>query len=559
MFQLESRGMKDLIKRLKPDRFDDIIALVALFRPGPLQSGAVDDYIDRKHGRKRVDYPHPAMEPVLSTTYGVMLYQEQVMQSAQVLAGFSLGQADLLRRAMGKKKPEEMAKVRAEFLDGCREHGVDEQLANDIFDLMEKFSGYAFNKSHSATYALVSFQTAWLKAHYPAEFMAATLSADMQNIDKVVTLVDEVRRMGLELTPPSVNRSQYRFTGEGRRVIYGLGAVRGVGEGPVEALVEARNAGGPFTSLADFCRRVDARRANRRVLEALIRSGAMDELAGGDGDEHIDVVRARLAAELPDALQSAEQAARDDALGMTDMFGGVDAPPPPPPSRMAVQPLSRRERLEGEKETLGLYLTGHPIEEYLPDISQICAGDIAGLRPEKGSQLVAGLVVSMRVMRSRRGGDLCFLVIDDRSARMEASVFTETFESYRSKIAKDAILLFEGEVQPDDYTGEPKLRVEKVFTMDEARARFSRGVLLDLCMDSVTPDLPARLKSCLEPHRQNGAGCPVAVLYQAGDGEAGARGRITLGPDWHVRPSDDLLARLRSEFGDERVKLTYAR
>ena len=558
VFQLESRGMKDLIKRLKPDRFDDIIALVALFRPGPLQSGAVDDYIDRKHGRKRVDYPHPAMEPVLSTTYGVMLYQEQVMQSAQVLAGFSLGQADLLRRAMGKKKPEEMAKVRAEFLDGCRERGVDEQLANDIFDLMEKFSGYAFNKSHSATYALVSFQTAWLKAHYPAEFMAATLSADMQNIDKVVTLVDEVRRMGLELTPPSVNHSQYRFTGRDRRVIYGLGAVRGVGEGPVEALVAAREADGPFVSLADFCRRVDAKRANRRVLEALIRSGAMDELAGGDGDEHIDLVRARLAAELPDALQSAEQAARDAALGMTDMFGGVEAPPPPPPSRMAVQPLSRRERLEGEKETLGLYLTGHPIEEYLPDITQICASDIAGLRPEKGNQLVAGLVVSMRVMRSRRGGDLCFVVIDDRSARMEASVFTEAFDNYRSKIAKDAILLFEGEVQPDDYTGEPKLRVEKVFTMDEARARFSRGVLLDLCMDAVTPDLPARLKSCLEPHRHDGAGCPVAVLYQAGDGEAGARGRITLGPDWHVRPSDDLLARLRSEFGDERVRLTYA-
>jgi DNA polymerase-3 subunit alpha len=561
VFQLESRGMKDLIKRLVPDRFDDIIALVALFRPGPLQSGAVDDYIDRKHGRRRVEYPHPAMEPVLSTTYGVMLYQEQVMQSAQALAGFSLGQADLLRRAMGKKKPEEMAKVRAQFLEGCAEQGVDDTLANEIFDLMEKFSGYAFNKSHSATYALVSFQTAWLKAHYPAEFMAATLSADMQNIDKVVTLVDEVRRMGLELKPPSVNRSQYRFTGEGRQVIYGLGAVRGVGEGPVEALVAAREADGPFVSITDFCRRVDPKRANRRVLEALIRSGAMDDLADNAGDATSDEIRARLAAELSDALHSAEQAARDDALGMIDMFGGVDEPVAPPPSRAVVPPLTRRERLEGEKETLGLYLTGHPIEEYLPDISQICRSDIAGLRAEKGSQLVAGLVVSMRVMRSRRGGDLCFLLIDDRSARMEASVFTEAFEAYRGKIAKDAILLLEGEVQPDDYTGEPKLKVEKVFTMDEARARFSRAVLVDLCTDSVTPDLPARLRSCLEPHRQNGAGCPVSVLYQtAADSAAGcgARGQITLGPDWRVRPSDDLLARLRSEFGDERVRLSYA-
>ncbi|MFM8354258.1 MAG: DNA polymerase III subunit alpha, partial [Gammaproteobacteria bacterium] len=244
VFQLESRGMKDLIRRLVPDRFDDIVALVALFRPGPLQSGAVDDYINRKHGREPVVYPHPDTAPVLAPTYGVMLYQEQVMQMAQVLAGFSLGQADLLRRAMGKKKPEEMAKVRAQFLAGCSAREVDGRLAGDLFDLMEKFAGYAFNKSHSATYALVSFQTAWLKAHYPAEFMAATLSADMQNIDKVVTLVDEARRMGLELLPPSVNRSEFRFSGAGGRVIYGLGAVRGVGEGPVEALVAARTQGG---------------------------------------------------------------------------------------------------------------------------------------------------------------------------------------------------------------------------------------------------------------------------------------------------------------------------
>ncbi len=556
VFQLESRGMKDLIRRLKPDRFDDIIALVALFRPGPLQSGAVDDYIDRKHGRKPVVYPHPDMEPVLSSTYGVMLYQEQVMQSAQVLAGFTLGQADLLRRAMGKKKPEEMAKVREQFLHGTGERGIDAKIAGEIFDLMEKFSGYAFNKSHSATYALVSFQTAWLKAHHPAEFMAATLSADMQNIDKVVTLVDEVRSMKLVLEPPSVNRSQYRFTGRDGRVIYGLGAVRGVGEGPVAALAEARETGGPFRSLSDFCRRVDAKKANKRVLEALIRSGAMDDFAAED--ESRDQVRARLAAELGDALQGAEQAARNDALGMTDMFGGMHEPVAAPAARLQVTPLTQRERLEGEKETLGLYLTGHPIEEYLPDLRQICPNDIARLRAEKGNQLIAGLVVSMRVMRSRRGGDLCFLVLDDRSARIEASVFTDAFEANRGKIAKDAILLFEGEVQPDDYTGALKLKVENVYTMEEARARYGRALLLDLCAHSAPRDLPARLKRCLEPHRHNGVGCPVTVLYQTGDGGVGARGRIVLGPEWRVRPSDDLLARLRSEFGDERVKLAYA-
>ena len=557
VFQLESRGMKDLIRRLLPDRFDDIIALVALFRPGPLQSGAVDDYINRKHGRERVAYPHADVEPVLSTTYGVMLYQEQVMQIAQVLAGFSLGQADLLRRAMGKKKPEEMAKVRQQFLDGTGERGVDADLANQIFDLMEKFSGYAFNKSHSATYALVSFQTAWLKAHYPAEFMAATLSADMQNIDKVVTLVDEVRRMGLDLKPPSVNHSEYRFSGRDGEVIYGLGAVRGVGEGPVAALVAAREAAGPFTSLTDFCRRVDAKKANRRVLEALLRSGAMDDFA--EPGETIDAVRARLAAELADALQGAEQAARDESLGMTDMFGGMDTVIAAPPSRAAVAPLSRRERLEGEKETLGLYLTGHPIEEYLPELRQICPNDIAGLRAEGSLQLVAGLVVSVRTMRSRRGGDLCFLVIDDRSGRLEATLFTDAFEANRAKIAKDVVLLLQGEVQPDDYSGALKLKVEQVFTMAEARLRFGRALLVDLCAQNLSRDLPARLKRCLEPHRSRATGCPVALLCQTGEEQGQkARGRILLGPDWQVNPSDDLLARLRSEFGDERVTLSYA-
>jgi DNA polymerase-3 subunit alpha len=556
VFQLESRGMKDLIRRLLPDRFDDIIALVALFRPGPLQSGAVDDYINRKHRRERVSYPHPDMAEVLASTYGVMLYQEQVMKTAQVLAGFSLGQADLLRRAMGKKKPEEMAKVRQQFLTGANEHGVDERLANEIFDLMEKFSGYAFNKSHSATYALVSFQTAWLKAHHPAEFMAATLSADMQNIDKVVTLVDEVRRMKLGLEPPSVNRSQYRFTGRDGEVIYGLGAVRGVGEGPVAALVASREAEGPFRDLADFCCRVDAKKANRRVVEALIRSGAMDAFAE-DGESR-DAVRARLLAELPDAMLGAEQAARDDALGLMDMFGGVETAAKASPARVRVTPLTRRERLEGEKETLGLYLTGHPIEEYLGEIRQICPNEIAELRAERGSQLVAGLVVSARTLRSRRGGDLCFLVLDDRSARIEASIFPDVYDTCRGRIAKDAILILEGDVQPDDYSGELKLKVEKVYTMEEARARFSRALVLDLCAQAASADLPTRLRSCLEPHRQNGAGCPVAVLYQTEAGAARARARIVLGPDWQVKPSDDLLARLRSEFGEERVSLSYA-
>ncbi|MBX3706573.1 MAG: DNA polymerase III subunit alpha [Pseudomonadales bacterium] len=560
VFQLESRGMKDLIRRLAPDRFDDIVALVALFRPGPLQSGAVDDYINRKHGREPVVYPHPDTASVLAPTYGVMLYQEQVMKIAQVLAGFSLGQADLLRRAMGKKKPEEMAKVRAQFLEGASRHGVAASVAGEIFDLMEKFAGYAFNKSHSATYALISLQTAWLKAHYPAEFMAATLSADMQNIDKVVTLVDEVRRMGLTLLPPSVNRSRFRFTGADGQVIYGLGAVRGVGEGPVAALEDARTEQGPFLDLADFCRRVDARKANRRVLEALIRSGAMDEFAFPDED--LNQVRARLMAELPDALQGAEQAARDTAAGIADLFGGVETAVADRPRRRDVEPLSTRERLEAEKESLGLYLTGHPIEDYLGELGHICATSIAGLRPRRGNQLVAGLVMSTRVMRARRGGDLCFLSIDDRSGRIEASLFSDAYEAARAKIAKDAILVFEGEVQQDDFTGAQKLKVERVYTMEEARRRFGNGLLVDLSAvpePHVLADLPTRLRACLEPHRAASSGCSVELVYQtpARDGVR-ARGRIRLGPDWQVTPSDELILRLREEFGAERVMLSYA-
>jgi len=561
IFQLESRGMKDLIWRLQPDSFNDIIALVALFRPGPLQSGAVDDYIARKHGRAAITYPHPKMSTVLENTYGVMLYQEQVMQTAQVLAGFSLGQADLLRRAMGKKKPEEMANVREQFVDGATERGVDAALSQQIFDLMEKFSGYAFNKSHSATYALVSFQTAWLKTHYPAQFMAATLSADMQNTDKVVTLVDEVRRMGLPLGPPSVNHSQFRFSARDGSVVYGLGAVRGVGEGPVAALVEAREAHGAFTSLADFCRRVDAKKANRRVLEALIRAGAMDDVYAADSDSEgrdIDEVRARLMAGLADALHGAGQAARDSALGMSDMFGGIEeAGQVRRPE--SVPKLEKSERLEGEKSALGLYLTGHPIEDYLGEIRQFCQCNIAGLKADKRTQTLAGLVVSSRTMRSRRGDAMAFIIVDDRSGRIEVSLFPEVYEAEKHKIAKDAVLVLEGEVGPDDHTGALKMRAQRVHTMEEARRRFARGLVIDCSSRAVRADFSARLRACLEPHRGPGGGCTVSVMYQTANANgAVARGRIVLGPQWGVNPSDDLLRALRSQFGEARVSLDYA-
>ena len=310
--------MKELVKRLKPDRFEDLIALVALFRPGPLQSGMVDDFIERKHGRAPARYQHPALEPILAPTYGVILYQEQVMQIAQVLAGYSLGAADLLRRAMGKKKPGEMAKQRAVFIDGAAGRGVDAALAGVIFDLMEKFAGYGFNKSHSAAYALLSYQTAWLKAHHPAAFMAAVLSADMDHTDKIVSLIDECRRMGIPILAPHVNDSEHAFTvAEGGAIRYGLGAIKGAGRSAIEALGEARAAQGPFRDLFDLTRRVDQRRLNRRVVEALARAGALDRLGPS---------RAAILASLDTALQSAEQRLRDRTAGQVDLFGFPQGP-----------------------------------------------------------------------------------------------------------------------------------------------------------------------------------------------------------------------------------------
>ena len=552
IFQLESRGMKELIRRLLPENIDDIIALVALFRPGPLESGAVDDYINRKHGTEAVSFPHPSLEPVLESTFGVVLYQEQVMQIAQVLAGFSLGQADLLRRAMGKKKASEMAKVRKQFLVGTAENDVSAGLANEIFDLMEKFAGYAFNKSHSATYAIVSFQTAWLKSRYPAHFMAANLSADMQSIDRVVILVDEVRRMKMSLLPPGVNISEFRFSVKGDAVIYGLGAVRGVGEGPVSAIVEAR-AQGPYLDLADFCRRVDNKKANKRVLLALISSGAMDEFALAD--ETLNQTRARLLATLPLAVQGAEQVARDQAVGITDLFGGIESQAAAQDCEVKIiaKPLTTLERLSGEKDTLGLYLTGHPIESYEKELGNFCRSKIKELRASKNTQWVAGMVISNRVMKNKRGSSMAFLVLDDRSARLEVSLFSDAFQNYVHKVAKDELLVIEGEIQSDERNGGISLRASQVLTMDEARQKFSRGLALDFTASQLPDNFNQKLKEILQPYQVPGATCPIAILYKAQE----AQGKISLGPEWHVKVSQQLLFDLEESFGDEKVSLNY--
>ncbi|WP_097460262.1 DNA polymerase III subunit alpha [Mangrovitalea sediminis] len=551
VFQLESRGMKDLIRRLQPDCLEDMIALVALFRPGPLQSGMVDDFIDRKHGKAPISYPHPdfqypGLKPVLEPTYGVILYQEQVMQIAQVMAGYTLGGADLLRRAMGKKKPEEMAKQKAFFIEGCEKNNIDRKLAENIFDLVEKFAGYGFNKSHSAAYALVSYQTLWLKAHYPAEFMAAVLTADMQNTDKVVTLIEDCRQQNLDLVLPDVNMSEYTFTvnREGQ-IVYGLGAIKGLGEGPVHSLVEARKAGGPFTDLFDFCNRVDLRKVNKRAIEALIRGGALDKLGPR---------RSWLMASIEKAVHQADQNSRNENAGIIDMFGDVvetteNGDPYADVSHL--REWSERERLQGEKDTLGLYLTGHPFDEYEKEVRKFASNAIANLKPGKGSQRVVGLVVAIRVLKNKRGQTMAIATLDDRSARIEVTLFSEAYMESREVLRKDAVVVIEGEVSHDDYSGSLKVRANAVYAVAEARQRFSRGLRVSVDASQFGNGFLGELVEVLKPYRAEA--CPVSVEYRCDK----ARTLIQLGSDWRVQPEDDLLTGLRHLLGDERVTLVY--
>ncbi|GKW50744.1 DNA polymerase III subunit alpha [Halomonas sp. NCCP-2165] len=553
VFQLESRGMKELIKRLQPDSLEDMIALVALFRPGPLQSGMVDDFINRKHGRAEISYPHPDyqhewLKPVLEPTYGIILYQEQVMQIAQVLAGYSLGQADMLRRAMGKKKPEEMAKQRVGFMEGCAANGIDKDLAGNIFDLVEKFAGYGFNKSHSAAYGLVSYQTAWLKAHYPGPFMAAVMSTEMDNLDKVVPLIEECRNLRLTVTPPDVNVGTYKFTVDTEgRVVYGLGAIRGVGEGPIGAIVEAREAEGPFQDLFDFCRRVDPKRMNKRTLEALIRSGALDNLGPN---------RAVLAAALDDALKAAAQTQANQNLGMMDMFGEAFVDEAEGGDVYAdyrgVREWTDKERLGGEKETLGLYLTGHPIDEYEQELKRFVATRIGDLRPSREPQRIAGLVVGVRTMKSKRGDTMAFLTLDDRTGRIEASLFGELYDQLRGQIEADQVLIIEGEVSSDDYSGGLRLRGKEVTPMVAARTRYAQAVELRIDGQRANGGLIRSLEASLEPYR-SAEGLPVRLHYR----NARAGGWLELAEAWRVAPSDELLIALREVEGQDGVGLSY--
>ncbi|WAG16680.1 DNA polymerase III subunit alpha [Aeromonas hydrophila] len=551
VFQLESRGMKDLIKRLQPDCFEDMIALVALFRPGPLQSGMVDNFIERKHGKEAISYPdekwqHESLKPILEPTYGIILYQEQVMQIAQTLAGYTLGGADMLRRAMGKKKPEEMAKQRAGFEEGAVKNGVDGELAMKIFDLVEKFAGYGFNKSHSAAYALVSYQTLWLKTHFPAEFMAAVMTADMDNTDKIVTLVDECQRMGLTVIPPDVNTGRYRFSvNEDGHIVYGIGAVKGVGEGPIDAILEARDRDGPFRDLFDFCNRVDIKKLNKRVMEKLILSGAMDRLG-----PH----RAALMATLEEAMRAAEQHAKAQAVGQVDMFGVLTEEIDDVKKAFANVPhWPDKMWLEGERETLGLYLTGHPINQYSGELRRYTSGRLCDLHPTSRDTVTtaAGLVIAARSMVTKRGNKMGIFTLDDRSGRLDVTLFSEALEKYEELMQKDRILVVSGQVSFDDFSGGLKMSARELLDINDARERFARAIRISLDEQQIDDRFFPRLCEILEPAR---AGvCPVQVNYR----RPGSRVRLTLGTEWRVTPTDQLIDDLRVLLGRERVELVF--
>ena len=547
VFQLESDGMRKLIKRLEPDKFDDLVALVALFRPGPLDSGMVDDFIDRKKGKAQVRYIHPALEPVLKPTYGVILYQEQVMQIARLLGGYTLGSADLLRRAMGKKKREEMAQQRDIFLKGAEGNKISKTVATSIFDLMEKFAGYGFNKSHSVAYALLAYQTAWLKTHYPAAFMAAVLSADMNNTDRIVRLIEELRRMKLVIRPPSINHSEFKFrVMDEKTILFGMGAIKGVGRSAIISLCDERQERGQFSDLFEFCRRTDPRRVNKRVIEALVRSGALDDF---------DRPRSVLAASLEKALRFAEQFVSNADAGQDDLFGTDLLAPPAGSNGEAEIPYADAPeweelvRLKGEKETLGFYLEGHPITRFENELAPFITSGLSKVKA--GMNLtVAGYIENLRIRTGVRGR-MAELVLDDKTARVQITVYSENYQKYGELIQKDQLVVIKGEAVEDDYyeTGVSIVAAE-VYPLAELRRRYA-AIRLKINKKMLDDEFVSSLKEVLSRY---GSGTN-RVLMEYNNGNVSTL--LNFGSGWGVEISDELLAELSDMVGMTNVCLDF--
>ena len=539
VFQFESVGMKKMLKEARPSKFEEIIAFVSLYRPGPMD--LIPDFIHRMHGGE-FEYLHPLLEGVLEPTYGIMVYQEQVMQAAQYCAGYSLGGADLLRRAMGKKKPEEMVIQRQIFIEGAAKKDIDEQTANHIFDYMEKFAGYGFNKSHAAAYALVAYQTAWLKAHYPSEFMAAVLTSEMQNTDSIVFLIDDCRNNGLEVLPPSVNMSIYQFHAtDENTIVYGLGAIKGVGEAAMQSVIDSRKQLGPFKDLFDFCHRIDLKKINKRTLEALIRSGALDCLG---------IERSSLMAQLPEAVQAADQARSNRESGIMDLFGEVEEVQRKPAK--PVKPWSDEVRLKGEKDTLGLYLTGHPIDVYRPELKSFISQKINELTPTRRgvTTVFAGLVVDVANFPNRM-----MVTLDDGTSRIEVSANHERFQRFKDIIVNEQVVVIEGEIYEREGFDRPMGRLTKAFTLNEIRQKRANSIQIKLDAEHMSKTLNSDLQKIILPYC-NVDMCNHIPLHILLDYPY-ATAELHLGVNWKVAPLDALLSQLRDYFGKEALYVEY--
>jgi DNA polymerase-3 subunit alpha len=597
VFQFESRGMQGMLREARPTRIEDLIALNAMFRPGPMEN--IPSFCARKNGRESVTYPHPLLEPVLAETYGIFVYQEQVMQAAQILGGYSLGGADLLRRAMGKKKPEEMAQQRDIFRAGALTQGIGEAKADEVFDLMEKFAGYGFNKSHAAAYSVLAYHTAWVKVHCPAEFYAANMTVEMDDTDKLRVLLDDAKLFGVRFEPPDINRGVWRFEPvadehvpgapgarggvperEGARggVRYGLGAIKGTGQSAIEAIVAARDGtaehegqgGGPFRSLFDFCARVDRQRVNKRVVEALIKAGAFDALhaerAGGAGPSQAADApsggraegaggRAQLLASVSLAFDWAEaQAANVNQAGLFD-FGDSHAASTHEPALAAATPWDLRERLTHEKAALGLHLSGHLFEQHAAEVRRICPTPIAELAEAREPQLVAGIVGAARVANGARGRVMIF-ALDDGSGLIETVVGEELLDAHRDVLREDELLVVQGRVQLDRFGGGVRLNVQQLWDLAGARARFGR--FLQVLVNGQPPPLAEVLKRW--PARQQATeqgalrqGLPVRLRLR----RTGASAELDLGDDARFWPSDEALALWRRCAEDEQAEVVY--
>ncbi len=551
IFQLESRGMRDLIKRMQPDQFEDLIALVALFRPGPLESGMVHDFIHRKHQNNvSIDYFHPKLQPILEETYGVILYQEQVMQIAQVLAGYSLGSADILRRAMGKKKVEEMAEQRQIFIKGSEKRAVSVKTASYIFDLMEKFAGYGFNKSHSAAYAMIAYQTAYLKAHHTPYFLAAVMTAEIDNTDRLIMIIEDCSNYQIDLVRPSINRSEYGFSVlSDHEILYGLGAIKGVGKSTVESIILERKDNGNYTSLNDFCKRLEKERINRRVLEALIKSGAMDDF---------DLYRSDLSSSLDDAIKTSDQSARDAAAGQEDMFGIAENNVKKDSKKRKTKEWDQLTFLRKEKESLGLFLSGHPfkfVKEYSNQftngsLKEICKKNPPLIEENQYQAKQTDVVVSGLVSDIKKRGNRITVTLDDSSARMDVVFFKESYFKNKEFLRKDEIILVDGKLRFDQFSSSWQVNAEKVRMIDDVIEEKARILTIDLD-ENHNYLLIEKIKNALTASEQGE--CQVAINYE----NSSAIGRVELGDDWKILPTSKLRKDLEELIGRNSFNLSY--